>query len=241
MDKISLYVLLILFVASIIRSAFGFGESLIAVPLLALLIPVNVAVPLSVLVSITIAAIVTFLEWKEIHYDSARKLIFATLFGIPIGLFILKYGNEKTTKIIIGIVIIIFSLYSIFGKEKKEQKIRHRGWTYVSGFIAGTLGGAYGMNGPPLVLYGSLRGWNPQRFRATLHAYFLPASIIGMIGYWRIGLWTKTVTNYYFLSLIVVLPAIFIGKHVNNVLPAKIFKKSIYISLIGIGVLLMFG
>jgi hypothetical protein len=32
------------------------------------------------------------------------------------------------------------------------------------------------MNGPPLVIYGALRRWTPERFRATLQGYFLPAS-----------------------------------------------------------------
>jgi hypothetical protein len=44
------------------------------------------------------------------------------------------------------------------------------------------------MNGPPLVIYGSMRRWSPQHFRATLQGYFLPASIIGMSGYRLAGL-----------------------------------------------------
>ena len=40
------------------RSAFGFGEALVAVPLLALVMPVTVAAPIAALVSITVAAIV---------------------------------------------------------------------------------------------------------------------------------------------------------------------------------------
>jgi uncharacterized membrane protein YfcA len=44
--------------ATLFRSAFGFGEALVAVPLLALLIPVEEAVPLATLVSITVAAVV---------------------------------------------------------------------------------------------------------------------------------------------------------------------------------------
>ena len=55
------------------------------------------------------------------------------------------------------------------------------------GFCAGVLGGAYGMNGPPLVIYGAMRRWSAQHFRATLQGYFLPASIIGMGGYWLAG------------------------------------------------------
>ena len=49
---------MVVFVATLIRSAFGFGEALVAVPLLVLCIPLPVAAPLAVLVSITIAAVV---------------------------------------------------------------------------------------------------------------------------------------------------------------------------------------
>ena len=54
-DWTALPIILILFIATLIRSVFGFGEALIAVPLLALMMPVEVAAPLAVLVSITIA------------------------------------------------------------------------------------------------------------------------------------------------------------------------------------------
>jgi uncharacterized membrane protein YfcA len=86
----TLEVLSVLFVATIIRSAFGFGEALIAVPLLALVIPVEVAAPIAVLVSITVAGIVVLQDWREIHVRSAGKLVFSSVFGIPLGLLLLK-------------------------------------------------------------------------------------------------------------------------------------------------------
>ena len=72
------------------------------------------------------------------------------------------------------------------------------------------------MNGPPLALYGSLRRWTQERFRATLQGYFFPASLVGMIGYWAAGLSGASVTNYYLLSLPVVLVAIFVGRVLNR-------------------------
>jgi len=51
------WVLAVIFLATLIRSAFGFGEGLVALPLLALLIPVEVAAPLAVLFSITVAIV----------------------------------------------------------------------------------------------------------------------------------------------------------------------------------------
>ena len=53
-----IFVLIISFIASLVRSTFGFGESLIGVPLFILFLPVAIAVPLSVLLSVFIALVV---------------------------------------------------------------------------------------------------------------------------------------------------------------------------------------
>ena len=65
------------------------------------------------------------------------------------------------------------------------------------------------MNGPPLVIYGAMRRWSAQHFRATLQGYFLPASMIGMGGYWLAGLWVHAVNYYYLISLPVLLLGVF--------------------------------
>lgn len=225
--------------ATLVRSTFGFGESLIAVPLLTLLIPIEIAVPLSVLISIFIAAIVVVQDRKQIHFESAKWLILFAILGIPIGLFLLMYGNENTVKIILGIMIILYSVYSLLSKNKFQLKTDHKTWLFICGFLSGILGGAYGLNGPPLVIYGNLRNWTAKNFRATLQAYFLPASMIGMFGYWYLGLWNSTVTYYFLISIPVSLPAIFLGRYLNNQLKDETFLKYVYIGLICIGVLLL--
>src|SRR5690242_1972964 len=101
----------ILFLATLIRSAFGFGEALIAVPLLSLLMPVQVAAPVAVLVSITVALIVVIQDWRKVHASSAGRLVLATLFGIPLGLVLLKTVPEAVIKTILAVVTIAFSLF----------------------------------------------------------------------------------------------------------------------------------
>jgi len=107
------------------------------------------------------------------------------------------------------------------------------------GFTAGVLGGAYGMNGPPLAIYGSLRRWSPEHFRATLQAYFLPASAVGMGGYWLTGLWTPAVNHFYFLSLPGVLAAIFLGRVLNQRMRSRRFFFYVYLGLAAIGSMLL--
>jgi uncharacterized membrane protein YfcA len=110
---------------------------------------------------------------------------------------------------------------------------------WVFGFGAGVLGGAYGMNGPPLVVYGALRRWSAEHFRATLQGYFLPASLAGLCGYWLAGLWVPAVTWYYLLCLPIAVAAIFLGRVVNRRLTGRRFLVCVHVGLIAVGATLL--
>ncbi len=239
MSLITFYILAIIFIATLVRSTFGFGESLIAVPLLILLIPIEIAVPLSVLISILIAAFVVVQDRKQIHFNSAKWLIIFAALGIPLGLLLLIYGNENLTKLVLGILIILYSVYSLTSKGNFRLETDNKFWLFFCGFFSGILGGAYGLNGPPLVIYGNMRNWRATHFRATLQAYFLPASILGMFGYWYKGLWISTVTNYFLISIPVIIPAILLGRYFNHRLKDGTFLRYVYFGLIGVGILLL--
>jgi uncharacterized membrane protein YfcA len=227
----------VIFLATLIRSAFGFGEALIAVPLLALFIPVEVAAPLAVLVSITVAGVVVVQDWNKVQVRSAGWLMLSTLFGIPLGLLLLKLVAEPVVKTILAVVIIMFSTYCLRSRSTLELKNDRLAWVF--GFAAGILGGAYGMNGPPLVVYGTLRRWSPQHFRATLQGYFLPASVVGMCGYWLAGFWVPAVTRYFFYSLPLAVVAIFLGRVVNQRLKGHRFLVIVHLGLILVGAALL--
>ncbi|MGH8255413.1 MAG: sulfite exporter TauE/SafE family protein [Steroidobacteraceae bacterium] len=230
-------VLAVLFLSTFVRSAFGFGEALIAVPLLALIMPVTVAAPVAVLISITVAAVVLLQDWQHVEVRSAGRLVIATLVGTPLGLWLLTRVPEGTVKAGLGLIILGFSLYSLIGRHRAALTNDNLAWTF--GFGAGVLGGAYGMNGPPLVMFGTLRGWSPQRFRATLQGYFLPASLMSMVGYWLVGLWKPAVTHYYLLALPGVLLGIVLGRAANGRMDARSFLRYLHVGLAAVGCLLM--
>jgi uncharacterized membrane protein YfcA len=227
----------ILFAATFVRSTLGFGEALVAVPLLALVMPVTVAAPIAALVSITVAAVVVVQDWRQVHWGSAARLVLATLAGIPIGLLLLTRAPEPLVKSVLALVIIVFSMQALRGPA--GWRLAGEGGVWIFGLAAGVLGGAYGMNGPPLAVYGSARQWSPSQFRATLQGYFLPASAAGMIGYWSIGLWTSSVTRFYLTSLPAVVIAIVLGRVVNKRMSGLRFAVAVYMSLLAIAILLL--
>src|SRR5579883_2454665 len=97
-ERVAILIPGVVFLATLIRSAFGFGEALVAVPLLALLMPVEVAAPVAVLVSITVALIAVIHDWHKIHLRSAGRLVLPTLLGVPLGLVMLKAVAEPVIK-----------------------------------------------------------------------------------------------------------------------------------------------
>jgi uncharacterized membrane protein YfcA len=235
----SLDIFFISFFATLVRSTFGFGESLVAVPLFVLFIPLNIAVPLSVLMSVFVALVVVIQDHEHVHFNSAKWLILFALLGIPLGLLILIHGNEYWTKIFLGGLIIAYSVYTMRTKSVVSLGRDNRLWLFVCGFLSGVLGGAYGLNGPPLVVYGNMRKWSAKHFRATLQAYFLPASLIGIAGYAFKGLMGWVVLKYFLFCLPAIVPAIFLGRFINHRLHGPSFFRYVYWGLIIIGVILI--
>lgn len=230
-------VLAILFLATFIRSAFGFGEALVAVPLLAFVMPVETAAPVAVLVSITVAAIAVAKDWRHIQFRSAGRLFVATAIGTPAGLWALHAFDAHLVKLALGAIVAGFSTFSLVRRPQAVLHDDRHAWTF--GLGAGVLGGAYGMNGPPLVVYGALRGWSPVHFRATLQGYFLPASGLALAGYGLTGLWTSAVTHQYLAGLPAVLLAIPAGRMVNRRISAPVFLVCVHGGLVAAGVMLL--
>jgi uncharacterized membrane protein YfcA len=223
-------VVVVFFLATLVRSTLGFGEALIAVPLLAFMLPVEVVAPVAALVSITVAALVVAQDWRHVQRRTTTALVLSTLLGIPLGLLLLRGVSEPVVKAALGLIVAGFSA-SMLRRQLSLELVNDRlAWLF--GLCAGVLGGAYGMNGPPLVVYGTLRRWPPERFRATLQGYFLPASLVGMIGYWIAGLWTPNVTRYYLLSLPAVLLAIPLGRALNRRLDTQRFLVYVHAGLL---------
>jgi uncharacterized membrane protein YfcA len=233
---VPVFVVAVFFLATLVRSALGFGEALIAVPLVAFVLPVDIAAPVAVLVSITVAVIVLAQDWQHVNIRSAMWLVGFTLPGIPIGLFLLRTVPEPIVKGALGLLVVSFAMLSL--RRRRTYQLHDDRFAWLFGVSAGVLGGAYGMNGPPLVVYGWLRRWPPERFRATLQSYFLPASIVGMIGYWAAGLWTARVNHYYLLSLPAVLLAIPIGRMINARLDTQRFLVLVHAGLFLSGAIL---
>ncbi len=230
-------ILPIVFVATLTRSTFGFGDAMVGMPLLVMAIPLDTATPLVGLMGITASATILIRHWRDVHVKSVWPLIVYTLIGIPIGILLLKGLYENVMKAALALVIIAFSLYKLL--RPRLFTLANDRLAFIFGLASGILGGAYNTNGPPVVIYGTLRQWNPEKFRATLQGYFLPTGSLIAAGHCIGGFWTRTVLLNYALSLPAILAAIFLGARLNRMIPKAKFDNYIYMFLIILGACLL--
>jgi len=228
----------IIFVAAFVRSALGFGDAVIAMPLLAMVVGLKTATPLVAFMGPTISLLILARSWKGGDMRSAARLIAASWLGIPLGIYGLARLPEGPLKIALGALILI---YGVFGLARPGARIRNeKAWLpWLVGWTAGVLGGAYNTNGPPVVAYGMLKGWPPEGFRATLQGYFLPTGLMILAGHGIAGLWTGEVVKIYLYSLPAIGLGVVLGGLVNRKLTHDLFAKLVYGFLVLMGGILL--
>ena len=216
MDTLTLQVVGIVFLATFVRGLTGFGNALVAMPLLALVVEPRTASPLVGLTAIVMATLMLAAHWREVHLGSAWRLLVASVPGLVIGLWFLTTFGGSAIRLALGVFILSYSLYDLC--RPRLAHLEDERWVYLAGFISGIIGGACNANGPPIVIYGTMRGWSPERFRATLQGFFLPAGLLILVGHASSGLWTREVFRLFLWCL----PGVFLGVLLGSLVAKRV-------------------
>ncbi len=230
-------VLFILFVAELVRASIGFGNALVAMPLLVLVIDLRLATPLVALVSMTAGMIILGSSLRDVRFSDAWRLNLGALAGIPLGIFILNNVPQHIGVGVIAVSIIAYGGYSL--ARPNLPHLRAQWPAFGVGAIAGMAGAAFNISGPPVVVYAGLRRWSPKDFRATLQSFFAPMGVLVIAGHGLSGLWTAEMLRLFLLSMPGVLLATVIGRRVNRRVPYRSFHRIINIFLIAVGVFML--
>ncbi len=229
--------LCVLFFSTLTRSTLGFGDALVAMPFLVMLLGMQTATPLVALVSTLISLIILVRNWRLVDFRMIWRFIVAAACGVPVGLFYLTRVPEPIMQMLLGLLLIGFSLYNLRRPSHVRMRVPPQA-AYAFGFAAGALGGAYNTVGPMLVMYGYLRGWPPEQFRATLQSCFFPAYGSIVIGHGLAGLITPQILQYFVLSLPLICLAIYLGGRFHTSIPQAQFTRYVNVALLLIGVFL---
>lgn len=232
-----LLVAAILFCAYIFRGITGFGSGLIAIPLLALFLPLTFVVPYISFVDV-LASLVH--GWRHRQHTAWREVLTVlpfTIAGVAIALYLLTSLETATLAHALGIFILLFSLYSLIGPELKQHcSVR---WSSVSGTLGGIIGTLFGTSGPLYVIYYQLRGLPKSVFRSTIATIFLVEGVIRLSGYAVSGLYTLESITWIIASVPLMALGLYIGGHIHTNITQRQFQRAIGVLLIISGIALL--
>src|SRR6266478_5232062 len=89
----------ILFICAFIRSAVGFGDALLAIPFLGMVMSLSTASPVVALAGFTMSLSIVVANQETVDFPSAWRLIVASLVGIPFGVLLLHYAPEALVQL----------------------------------------------------------------------------------------------------------------------------------------------
>jgi uncharacterized membrane protein YfcA len=227
----------IVFFAALVQTISGFGFALVVMPLATILVGLQTAAPLVALTGLTVCT-VNFIRYRQaVNVSEVLRLAVASALGIPFGLWVLTTMDESTIKSVLGLILIAYALYVVV--QPAMPSTLPQWWVYPTGFVAGCLSGAYNTPGPPVIMYGSLRQWPKQEFRAVLQMYFAINATLVVSSHALARRLTAQVLSLYPYAALALLLGVVAGSRLDTRVDRNRFRSIVTVMILILGVSLL--
>ena len=234
---------LVLVVAYAVRGTAGFGGQAVAVPLLALVLPLPVMVS-AVVVLTALASLGHWLrDWGRIDWREIARLLPYTVLGILAGLYLLEQVDVRVLTRAFGGFVILYACFALATATRPVRvPARYRAPARaILAALAGTAGAAFGAAAGPLYAmhFNSMR-MEKDAFRVTITTILGIQALLRIAGYARLGFYDGTVA----LLIVAGLPLMVVGTRLGHWLAGRLdqhrFSVGISVLLLVSGTALLF-
>ncbi len=204
----------ILLLAYFIRGVSGFGSGLVAVPLLALFLPLQFVVPFILLTDFTASLVLGGSNRKLVNWDEIKPLAPGSIIGILLGATLLLHLPREPLLLTLGLFVLAFAVRSLLYLH--GSKPISRWWALPASLTGGTVGALFGTGGPPYVIYFSHRIHDKGVFRATTSALFIMEGCLRGMVFFATGLLLQSgILTAYLGALPIMALGLWLGSRVH--------------------------
>lgn len=224
-----------IFLAAIVRGFSGFGFSLLSITAISLILPPREIVPTIFLLEVAASINLIPSIWREIDWRSIRWLLLGYVVALPFGVYALARFPEPPMQLAMSVFVFATAILMLRGF--RMAKTPGATATTATGAASGILNGAFGIGGPPVVLFYFSTPAVAAVSRASVIAFFLSTDILGlgMLGY------EGLVTSQSFAQFLAWLPAllvgVWVGAHGFKRMDQAMFRKAVLVLLMVLAVL----
>lgn len=196
---------LVVLAGAVVQGSLGFGIALVAAPLLFLIDPMLVPGPM-ILASLA----VSFLVYARDHADVDSGEIARVLPGAAIGVVLAGLVLRLLSRDVLGLLFGTLVLLAVGLSIRKPPPSPGRHLLFWAGGLAGFMGTATSIGGPPLAL--AFQGRRGRRLRGTLAACFAPMGLLSLLALW----WAGHLGHGQVIAGFLLLPAAAVGVRISN-------------------------
>lgn len=201
--EIYLAAFLIILLAYFIRGITGFGSGLLAIPLLALFLPLDFVVPLVLVLDFFASIALSRHTQLEVQWREIRDLMPFSFIGLLIGAVLLVKMPHEPLLIGLALFVIFFGVRYVFNIHS-NQPISRR-WSVATGLSGGTISAMFGTGGPPYVIYLTHRLHDKTQLRSTLSGVFMIEGALRVLLFLYMGLFAQAEMLY---TILIALPLV---------------------------------
>lgn len=234
------YVGAVLLGAYFIRGISGFGSGLVAVPLLALKLPLTFVVPLILLTDFTASLVLGGFHFDQVAWPEIRRLMPPSLIGVVVGTLLLVSLPKTPMLVALASLVIVFALRTLFLTGRAPKPVA-TWWAWPAALTGGTVGALFGTGGPPYVMYLAHRLFDKGQLRATFSGLFFLEGLARIVVLTLSGLLLDVRLLWAYLGAMpIALAALWLGSHVHTRLSNAQMMQAVSVILLGSGASLYF-
>jgi len=224
--------------AYVVYGLTGFGSTVLAMPLLAQVLPLRFAVPLMMLLDLAAFFLVGARFRRGIRYREAGWLVPFMLAGMALGLTLLIEVAEQWLLAGLGAFVLAYAGY---GLSRRGAPLRlARGWSAPIGLAGGALSALFGTGGVLFAIYNSGRIRDKAELRATNAAMIMLSSLVRVVLFGATGLLSQDGLITFALLLVpAMLAGFYVGNRLHAAVPAAGVVRAVYALLVVSGLSLL--
>lgn len=218
------FLVLVVFLSSTVKTTAGFGFALISVPLLLPFMELNEIVPIILPLVLINDYAITLRNKGLLKPKVIVPMASAATVGIPLGILILSHASMYMLKIVVSLVILVAASLLFSGKT---LPIRKEGLASIfAGFLSGVLVSTSGLSGPPITLFLINQQWQKLEFRNNLGLYFAIVDSIAVVSLLVSGF----IDNQSLRLDLMLIPSVIAGYLLGNVL-LKSIRQDVFVRI----------
>lgn len=230
--SLALYIFITITCAFVVKGLAGFGDPLIANPLLSMRLDNKDISPSMLPVSLLLNAYIVVKNRANFRFGVVASITFWVLLGIIPGTMLLKLGAPWVLKVALGILIIGLGV-EMLTRDNAKQMQPNPVIKAIMCFASGVTAGLFGIN-LLFLIYLERASTDRKAFRANICFVFFLENFFRTIVYIYSGIFTVFTLQITAVTIPAAACGMFIGGAIDRHIPEKNIRKLIvYVFILG--------